>query len=409
MKMKAYMTVLCLLATALGAWAGELTPVACDGDLALGIQPVYVQGTGFKPGLADSGLVSSQARVGMVSGTGWSFQLAIDSSTAGAKAPDVVRLDFTGKGKFAGAPTAALKPIASVANGAPDGTFQATFGPVEVKAAIDGKQVPMMVSGRYINLNSGQYRQLQLTLGTAMQGKCRFGDRELAVRIVDGDNNLQPGNAWQRRAFGNNVAVVSGDTVAVDLGDGTFAKDVRKACYGSPIEVGGKWYEVAISQDGKQVSARPVEMEAGNIHIDHPKWSCMMIGEKFILPLEGGPEPVAVPAGAYVMRSYEEFSAPDDKGRRARLAVGISPAAASSKVVVEAGKTAEIAIGSPLNATVKAVKQAQQLMLSLALTDAGGRPITGLTTYDGTRPPAPQITVKDAVGAQVYQNTLEYG
>ena len=145
------------------------------------------------------------------------------------------------------------------------------------------------------------------------------------------------------------------------------------------------------------------------LHIDHPKWSCMLIGDKFVLPLEGGPEPVAVPAGAYVMRSYEEFSAPDDKGQRARLAVGISPAAASSKVAVEAGKMAQIAIGSPLSATVKANKQAQQVMLSLVLTDAAGRPITGLATYDGKQPPEPQITIKDATGAQVYQNTLGYG
>ena len=404
MKMKAYMTVLCLLATALAAWAGELTPVACEADLALGIQPVYVQGTGFKPGQAGSGLVSAQARIGSASGTGWSFQLAIDSSTADAKAPDVVRLDFTGKGNFAGAPTAALKPMPSS-----EGLFRATFGPVEVKAAVNGMQVPMMVSGQYINLNSGQYRQLQLTLGTAMHGKCRFGDRELAVRIVDGDNNLQPGNAWQKRAFGKNVAVVTGDTVAVDLGDGKFAKDVRKACYGSPVEVGGKWYEVTVSQDGKQVSAKQVELASGKVHIDHPKWSCMLIGDKLILPLEGSAEPVAVPAGAYVMRSYEEFSAPNDKGQRARLTVGIPPAGKSSEVTVEAGKTAQIAIGSPLNATVKAVKQAQQVMLSLVLTDAAGRQITGLATYDGSTPPKPQITVKDAAGAQVYQNTLEYG
>ena len=404
MKMKAYMTVLCLLATALAAWAGELTPVACEADLALGIQPVYVDGAGFKPGQAGSGLVSSLARVAAVSGTGWVLQVAIDSSTADAKAPDVVRLDFTGKGNFAGAPTAALKPTASS-----EGLFQATFGPVEVKAAVNGAQIPIMVSGRYINLNSGQYRQLQLTLGTAMQGKCRFGDRELAVRIIDGDNNLQPGNAWQKRAFGKNVAVVTGDTVAVDLGDGKFAKDVRKACYGSPVEVGGKWYEVAVSQDGKQVSAKQVELASGMIHIDHPKWSCMLVGDKLILPLDGSTEPVAVPAGAYVMRSYEEFSAPNDKGQRAHLTVGIPPAGEPSQVTVEADKTIELAIGSPLSATVKADKQAQQLMLSLALTDAAGRPITNLATYEGGTPPAPQVTVKDAAGAQVYKNSLEYG
>jgi hypothetical protein len=402
MKMKAYMTILCLLATAVGAWAGELTPVACDSDLALGIRPVYVQNNAFKPPQEGSGLVSSQARVGAVSGTGWELQVAIDSTAADAKAPDVIRFDFSGKGKFAGAPAAALKSVAE-----PGDLYLATFGPVEVKAAVNGKQVPMTVTGRYIK--SGQYRRVDLTLGTALQGKCSFGDRELAVRIVDGDNNLQPGDAWQKRTLGKNVAVVTGDTVAVDLGDGTFAKDVRKACYGSPVEVGGKWYEVAVSADGKQVTAKQVELEAGKIHIDHPKWSCMLIGEKFVLPVEGGPEPVAVPAGAYVMRSYEEFSVPDDKGRRARLVVGISPAAESSKVAVEADKTAEIAIGSPLKGTVKADKQAQQIILSLVLTDAGGRPVVGMVTYDGTPPPPPQVTVKDATGKQVYQNTLEYG
>jgi hypothetical protein len=109
------------------------------------------------------------------------------------------------------------------------------------------------------------------------------------------------------------------------------------------------------------------------------------------------------------MRSYEEFSAPNDKGQRAHLIVGIPPAGKSSEVTVEAGKTAQIAIGSPLNATVKAVKQAQQVMLSLVLTDAAGRPITSLATYDGTQPSQPQVTVKDAAGAQVYQNSLEYG
>jgi len=402
MKMKGYTTALCLLATALAAWAGELTPVACDGELALGLQSLYIASTSFKPPQADAGLVSSQARVGKGELQRWSIKVAIDSSTADAKAPDVIRFDFSGTGKFTGEPAAALKPAAES-----EGLYRATFGPVEVKAVVNGKQVPFMVSGQYIK--SGAFRQVQLTLCTAVQGKCSFGGRELAVRIVDGDNNFRFGNAWQKRVFGKNVAIVTGDTVAVDLGDGTFTKDVRKACCGSPVEVGGKWYEVALSPDGKQVSARQVEVAGGMIHIDHPKWSAMLIGDKFILPLEGGPEPIAVPADQYVMRSYEEFSAPDDKGRRARLGVGISPTAASSQVAVEAGKTVELTIGSPLNATVKADKQAQQVMLSLVLTDAAGRPVTGLATCDGRQPPEPQVAVKDAAGKPVYQDSLGYG
>lgn len=402
MKMKAHITVLCILALAAAGWAGELSPVACEPGAALSSRPVYISGNGFKPGAKGAGLVSEQARVGTVSGKGWVFQLAVDSSTAGAKAPDVIRLDFSGKGQFAGAASAALKTINSTGN-----LYQGTFGPVEVKAAVGGATVPVCVEGQYVK--SGANRYMTLKFGAAMQGKCGFGGRELPVRIIDGDNNLAPGNAWQKRAFGKNVAIVPGDTVAVDVGDGTFAKDVRRACYGSPVEVGGKWYDVTVSADGKRIAAKPVAVVAGKIHINHPKWSCMLIGEKFVMPLEGGPEPVAVPAGEYVMRTYEEFSATNEKGQRASLAVGLSPSAKTSQVKVESGKTAEVAIGSPLQGTVKVTRRGDQYMLGLALTDVAGRAIANLQTYGGGRPPKPQVAVKDAAGAKTYETSLEYG
>ena len=148
---------------------------------------------------------------------------------------------------------------------------------------------------------------------------------------------------------------------------------------------------------------------AGKIHINHPKWSCMLIGDKYVIPLEGGPEPVAIPAGEYVMRTYEEFSAANEKGQRARLAVRLSPSAKASQLKIESGKTAEVAIGSPLNGTVKVTRRGGQYMLGLALTDVAGRAIAGLATYGGGRPPKPQVAVKDAAGAKTYETSLEYG
>ncbi len=400
--MKAHIAALCIFAMAATCWAGELSPVACEPGSALSSRQLYIRTSGFKPGEAGSGLVSSQARVGTISGKGWTFKLAIDASTTSAKAPDTIRLDFSGRGQFAGVPSTPLKTTRTARN-----LYQGEFGPVEVQATIGLTTVPICVKGQYVK--SGPNRYMILTFGTAMQGKCNFDGKELPVRIIDGDNDLQAGKPWQKRTFGRSIAVVPGDTVAVDTGDGTFAKDVRRACYGSPVEVGGKWYDVTVSDDGKQISAKPVTITAGKLRINHPKWSCLLIGKKFVMPLEGGTEPVSVPAGDYVMRTYEEFSAPDDKGNRAQLAVSLRPTATTSKVKIQADNTNDLAIGSPLRGTVKVVKRGSQYMLGLALTDAAGRPIGNLQTYGGKRPPKPRVTVKDAAGAKVYETSLEYG
>ena len=98
MKFTSPMTALAILAMALPASAGALTPVACDSDMALSARPVYVMS--FKLTQGAPGLVHNQAVVGTARGSGWSCQVAVDASKADAKAPDVVRLDFSGKGDF---------------------------------------------------------------------------------------------------------------------------------------------------------------------------------------------------------------------------------------------------------------------------------------------------------------------
>ena len=374
MKTRTQLAVLAVLLAAGPLWAGPLKPVACEPGEALSSRPFYITGgSNFRLASGQSGLMNSQALIAGTSGKGWKLEVAIDSSKPDAKAPDVVRVNFSGKDDFTGAAVTPLKPVKSPAT-----YFIANFGPVVAKAVVNGQTVPVTVSGQYFKSKS--FRRFQLTFGTAVQGTCRFGDKELPVRIIDGNNDLQAGSAWQKRSFGKNVAVVPGDTVAVDLGgDGKFDKDVRKACYGSPVAVGGKWYNVTASADGKQIAATPVSLAGGMLHIDHPKWSLMLMGDKFVLPIEGGSDPVAVPAGKYAIRSFDEFSAPDAQDRRAHLGVSISPAAATSAVTIEPGKTTDLAIGSPIRATVRASNRGGQIVFSLDLKDAAGRPINALT------------------------------
>jgi hypothetical protein len=82
---------------------------------------------------------------------------------------------------------------------------------------------------------------------------------------------------------------------------------------------------------------------------------------------------------------------------------------ATSKLTVEAGKTTNFAIGSPLAGSIIATKRSNDIRLSLKLTDAAGRPVASLVTADGKRPPKPTVIVKDSTGKEVYRNTLEYG
>lgn len=391
--------VLVILAAVPPALAGPVTPVSCDAETALQARPMYVMGLKVTKGVP--GLVHSQAVVGTLRGNGWSCSVAIDAAKADAKAPDVLRLDFSGKGDFTKAVTLPLKPTTTGPK--PTGYFDATVGQGEINATINGQTVPAQVAGQYIK--SGNFRRLQIMLGTGVEGKVAFGGKEMTVRIVDGDRDLKAGKAWQKRKLGRNVAVVPGDTVAVDVGGGK----TRKACYGSPIEIGGAWYDVKLSADGKAIAASPVAVTGGKLSVKHPMWKTMLIGEKYVLPMEGGAEPVSVPAGQYDLRGYEEFSAPDAQDRRAQLMVTVRPGLSTSKVTVEAGKTTELAIGSPLKGSIAASKSGRNVRLSLRLTDAAGRPVAALVTAKGKRPPAPTVIIKDESGKQVYKNTLEYG
>lgn len=406
MRRTASVPIICILLLAAGTQAGELTRVACDPSDASGAQMLYGGGNNVSKPKEGSGLVSPAAVIISFPGRGTNVMVAVDSTKADATAPDVLRFDFTGQGKFDGAPTVPLKTAAKT-----DQIFQAQFGPATVQAHIGQVTIPVGVKGMY--QKAGDSRYLGLNMATAAEGKCRFGDKDLAVRVVDGDNNLHLGDKWKvPAATGPFPQVIPGDTLMVAGADGKFGKDARAFAFGSPVEIGGAWYAVKLSDDATKIDAEPLKVAAGSIQIDHPKWSCMLLGKEYPLSVSGGAAPVSVPAGEYTLIKYEEWSSAaggDTAAHMTRNDYSVPPPA-TGPTVVEAGKVTKVAIGTPLTGTVVARKStARQFTLALELKDASGKSVSSLELPGGQRPAPPTVTVRDASGKEVYTNTLEYG
>ena len=315
------MGMIVLLAAGQAAVAGELKPVACDSKLGAFPPLVLVAKMKDETAPAAKGL-SPKATVGKLIHA-WdrekgkiTIPIALDYSKADLAGPDLLLLDLAGSGKFDKAqavrlrPVEAFKPIAYVAE----------FGPIPRKMVRDGKPVPLTLRGMVIRLDRGDRKQLQVAvfMAPAVQGKCRFGQAEHMVRLLDaaGDFRFDSKGSFNRKKP-TGMGMGGGDVLLVDVGDGAFTRSPIKAYYGQPVRVGGRWYDVVISPDGKTVSASETATKSGEVLVEADEWELVLENAGKLTLLTGGRKAVPVPAGTYNIMYCRRWSAPDVKGRQA--------------------------------------------------------------------------------------------
>ena len=146
---------LCIVLSAVVATVGEVRPVACHPSAGIdgkAFSSAGDVGKASRPAV-DSGTVHPKAVVMTFRGSsGRKISVAVDSAKADAKGPDTLRFDFTGKGRFIGAPTVAFHRPAR--NLGPVDYFQARFGPETIQATLPDRTVPIMVYGLYYRVNA---------------------------------------------------------------------------------------------------------------------------------------------------------------------------------------------------------------------------------------------------------------
>ncbi|MDP6542695.1 MAG: hypothetical protein QGH60_01820 [Phycisphaerae bacterium] len=379
--------------------------LGATGDLTFVKQPlsttytslVYV--TRFTHGGADKtlGLVNQHSVVGVAAKNAGGMHVAIDSVKADATQSDVIRLDFSGQGKFKDAPTAQIK-----IRPARSGTTMGAIGPVVVIVKRGGRSIPVAVRGHY--WKQATRRGLSLMLSAVMEGTCKFGAKTYPVRVVDGNANLGFSDAL-KPPFSPRARMPF-DKIVVDTGDGKFSSAATTSYVGQPVFVDGKWYSIDIAD--MKITASPQKITGGSVKASAPRWQCTLIGKKNYLTLNGGTEPIAVPADEYRTSNYTVFNGSDPLKRSGTIR-GYGSFSSGKTFTVASGKTAELSIGAPIEATVVASMRGAKVNMNLMMKDALGGRIRSITTNEGKRPPAPSIEVVDKAGKIVYTAKLKYG
>ncbi len=383
------------------SWCGDLKPAPCDPEAA-GIAPVYCTNQNLTGAAKDCGTVNPKAIVGTVKSP-YTVSVAIDCKDADGKAPDVVRLDFTGQGKFDGQTMVAMKVNKEMSG--PNATVM-DIGPGTVSVKRGGKDYLVSVQGKYLAIAQGNgscVRQLTLQMAAAAEGQCDFGAKSHKVRLIDTTGNLSFTTTAQAVTATTPDAApkVIGDAMFIDTGDGSFTSTV-KAFYGQPAMVDGKWYVVNVSDDQAKVNANAADVPSGTIKIDHPFWTATFVGTKYHQTVTGNASAVTLPADTYTITNYIER--PDAKSK-----AGLLVASSSKKIEVVAGKNTDVAIGSPLETSLSVNVAGGAVGFNLKCSDASGSAVSSLVNEKGVLPDAPSFTVVDASGKQVYQATLAYG
>ncbi|KKK68223.1 hypothetical protein LCGC14_2946220, partial [marine sediment metagenome] len=302
--------------------------------------------------------------------------LAIAFDAAKGDAPDFdrVRLDFTGRGNFANARV--VRRYMKVAHQR-TGKLDYCFRERPMTITVGGRKMVVEFICTYTETRrpGGKPAQsVRLSIATAVQGNCRFGDVVRNVRVIDANNNLTLTDvgapAWSR-----DLQNARGDRLRVDFGSGDFKYSLR-GLYGSPVLVAGRLYDIVVSDDGARIDAKPYTGKIGYVRIDHPAWQASFFGPRSVIPAEGGPKPVPIPVGQYQMASYREWICPQRTNCSRRLFLADSPSPPT--VTIAEGKTADLRIGAPVTGRVRGIQAGRVVLfkpLARAMASAVAKPM----------------------------------
>jgi hypothetical protein len=369
-----------------------LKPVAC-GPADLPFPPASASANQFKDADKESGL-GEKAKVltAMIPGEKTlSFKVALD----GADAPEQLFLDLGNTGKFdksAGIPIQKKEPKTPL-------DFSGVFGPVEVKATINGRPLLVNVFGSVVRYQKACY--VTMLLCAAVQGPCAFGAKEHPVRLMDGTGAFTFDRAGKAKL---NWMGTVGDIVMIDTGDGKFTSPIR-AFLGQPVQVDGAWYEVTVA-DGKP-TAKAVEVKASAVTVPSDQWDTILLSEERPLMVCGGTKEVAIPAGKYKPMYVRVWAAKD----AAKPGFALLGAGSGKDVEAIEGKTATLVTPLPFKGELKAaVAPGRKLTISYGVKTQDSLSVSAMgekTLLD--QPTPPKVTVFDEANKEVYQATMEFG
>ena len=394
---------LLFLIAALTVFAGKgLTPVAVQSGFVGWSEPLRAMDKQLTPAPADCGTVSPKALVAEFPIYQGKIRVAIDSDKADAAGFNRIRFDFTGTGKFTEENSVAMQ----ISNAGASSYGQ--FGPANFTVQVAGRRIPVQARGSTCFAKNGN--MLTLFFSNALQGGATFGRQVHAVRIVDANSNLHPGDKFPHFRLKDLLknTVHPGDALVVDIGDGSFRKTVTQF-FGQPIAVNGKWYTVGLSADTSALVVKPFAGKLGTMKLPGAKWQAWLLGSTYFLQLTGDRQPMTVPADSYQFLTYQE-TVPNAKGPgNATLYSGFSGNGKEPRIfAMQADKLTAPAIGSPIIARVQVTQRGRECTFSLSMTDRGGA-MAGVDVPGSTGANQYSFAIYNARGHKIHTGVFQPG
>jgi len=212
------------------------------------------------------------------------------------------------------------------------------------------------------------------TLGTCAEGMCAFGDKLYKVTLYDTNSNLRITDKFRPDGRGG------GDFVYVQT-DGWQAGN----CYGKPVLVDGKLYDVKISEDGNAMTASEYTGPVGYLKTPHSWWSGLVLGPAMRMSVKGDRDAVPVPVGKYKLDDFAQYTGANfgKTGPRLLKLTNVEGPTWESGVIVDlpvgpdievrAGETTLVTIGSPIIGKLLAEPAAQAVNFRYTETDSAGQ------------------------------------
>lgn len=373
--------------------AGELTFVKPEMASPMQQFPLhrllYFQDKEFRINTEGQGTVHPQAVVA-VSESQNTLAIAIDAKTVEAKNPEVIRLDFTGRGNFHDAVEVSFSEVTAVGD-----FFRGTFEPAVWEIKHQGETIPLLIHGQYGKYSGGRYAAVSFF--SCKRGDCLFGNETYPVVLYDESCDLsyhQPSKPKNKSGF----SFERGDLYEIKV-----AERIIRGFYGQPVFLDGRWWNVMVDEKDQQVTAEPIDLPTAWIRVTNlDECSLMeMAYEDGGYMLWNPPTPTPIPAGSYRLSVYtgkirynNTFPTLFAQGEEGVLQT------------FPAGETTDLPLGLPMKGRIN-VLQKKNRVVSLNYSCLGPQGLSVSLHIPNSTPPT--LRVFDNDGKEIYSAAMEFG
>ncbi|MFZ1937291.1 MAG: SHD1 domain-containing protein [Thermoguttaceae bacterium] len=332
------------------------------------------------------------------------FGFAFDS--VGGRSPAYNRLyfDLNGNGDLTDD-----RPIAAItATSVGPSMSQSQFPRVNITLEVKGQSIDYSFLPSLLCQQTGgdSYATATFYAAAYREGYITQGKRRIRLVLLDHNSN---GLYDDEAVFRPDGGVVGGDMLLINPNlrkppsSGDLGSD--RNFISKTVCIGREFYRMQVSPSGDSLKLTPTKFAMGCVVNSSPAYRAVLFNPDYGVVAIGGSkdEKIALPEGTWKVLSYTII------GGSAKNLLAATFAGKSPETTVKKGETAKLPFGPPLRAVVTAGRgQGNNVSLSLAIVGVSGEHCTNLLV-NGTRPPKPQLVIKDKDGKVVHQGNFEYG